>query len=652
MIREAIAKVVDNKDLSADEAREVMREMMAGIASQNQISSFITAMRMKGEKEQELLGFVRAMRDASTKISAPENAVDLCGTGGDGAHTFNVSTLASFVVAATGVPVAKHGNRSVSSRSGSADLLDTLGIAYDLPPNDVEESINKVGFGFMFAPIFHMSMKNVAGPRKELGLRTFFNILGPLSNPACVKNQLLGIYDPSLVRPVSQVLRDLGTKRAMVVSGGGLDEITVNGRTKVAELKDGHIREYDINPIGFGISKAEPADLSGGSPADCARIALSVLRGERSARTEMVALNAAAALYVSGKVSRLDEGFDLATATIASGKAYSKLKEISAFTAEKDLHRQRTIAPADLATMRVHPKILMERCTEITFELANKIRDLKGGHVELQMLETEVLSRPSILSVLFLTRSMRLLTDGHYEPRGIRKPSVKLSDALSIKGLSIIAEYKPRSPSTGPLELAPDPVATADCFQRAGAVGVSVLVENDYFRGGPELFSLIRSKLQLPMLFKDFVTSPRQIEMARGLGACSILLIAKALKQDALEYLVRASVSAGLEPLVEVHDQEDIQKLVSCDAYDDVKLVGINAQDLRTLEVDHSKLRTLSRLVPNDRILIAESGISSAKEVASLRGFNGALIGSSLMHSPGLEGFRSELVTAGRGLSS
>jgi len=246
---------------------------------------------------------------------------------------------------------------------------------------------------------------------------------------------------------------------------------------------------------------------------------------------------------------------------------------------------------------------------------------------------------------------MRILTDGAYQPRGNRKPSTKLSDALSGHGLSIIAEYKPRSPTSDPLDVPPDPLKTAEVFERAGAAAMSVLVESDYFRGGPELFSLLRSKTHLPMLFKDFVTSPRQIEMARALGASSVLLIAKALKPEALDYLVHASVSAGLEPLVEVHDQEDIQKLVSCDSYEDVKLVGINSRDLRTLETDISKLQALSRLVPNDRFLIAESGITSAQEISALHGFDAALIGSSLMHSDGLDKLLSELVAAGRGLA-
>ena len=652
MIRDAIAKVVERRDLTAEEAREVMREMMAGVATQNQISAFITAMRMKGEKAQELLGFGRAMREAASKITAPPNAVDLCGTGGDGAHTFNVSTVASLVVSAAGTPVAKHGNKSVSSRSGSADLLDALGVAFDLAPPDVEECLTTTGFGFLYAPIFHRSMKNVGGPRRELGLRTFFNILGPLSNPAQVKNQLVGVYDPSLIKTVAQVLRDLGVSRALVVSGAGLDEITVTGRSKVAELRDGSIREYEINPSGFGCAQATLSDLAGGTPADNARIALSILQGERSARRDIVTLNAGAALYVSGRVERLDEGVDLASAAIASRKAYVKLKEISAFTSRKDAQRQMAAAPSDLVTMRVHPKVLKERAAEISFELASRIRELKGGNAELQMLETDLLSQPSILSVLFLTRAMRLLTDGAFEPRGNKKPSTKLTEALSEKRLSIIAEYKPRSPSAGPLDVAPDPLSTAESFERGGAAAVSVLVEGDYFRGGPELFSLMRSKLHLPMLFKDFVTSPRQVEMARALGASSILLIAKALRSEALDYLVHSSVAAGLEPMVEVHDQVDIQKLVSCDAFEDVRLVGVNTRDLRTLEIDLSKLRPLSRLVPNDRYLIAESGITSAQEISALNGFDAALVGSSLMHADALEKFLSELVAAGRGVSS
>ncbi len=653
MIREALAKVVDRRDLTVEEAKEVMREMMAGIATQNQISSFITAMRMKGETEKELLGFARVMRESASRISAPDGAVDLCGTGGDGAHTFNVSTVASFVTSAAGTPVAKHGNRSVSSKSGSADLLDALGIPFDLSPSDVEECLNQTGFGFMFAPVFHSAMKNVVGPRREIGLRTFFNIIGPLSNPARVRHQLIGVYDQSLLRPVAHVLRDLGSARAMVVCGDGTDEITATGRTRVAELKDGSIREYDINSRGFVTPQDDSIGIAGGTSSDNARIALSILRGgERSARRDIVTLNAGAALYVSGRVNRLEDGVELASAAIASGKAYSKLKEVADFASQLDVKRQMSVAPSELVSRTLQPKVLMDRCADVSYELVSRIREIKGGNAELQMLETEMLSEPSVLSVLFLTRSLKMLTNGTLDPRGLRKPSVKISDAISGSGLSIIAEYKPRSPSAGPLEVAPDPILTGDSFERAGAVAVSVLVESDYFRGGPELFSLLRSRLHLPMLFKDFVTSPRQVEMARGLGASALLLIAKALKQDALDYLIRSCVSAGLEPLVEVHDQADIQKLVSCDCYEDVKLVGINARDLRTLHVDLSKLQTLNKLVPNDRFLIAESGISSARDIANLHGFDAALVGSSLMHAKSPEELLGEFVSAGKGVSS
>jgi anthranilate phosphoribosyltransferase len=652
MIREALAKVVERQDLSSEEAREVMREMMAGIATQNQISSFITAMRMKGEKEQELLGFARAMRESASRITAPPDAVDLCGTGGDGAHTFNVSTVASFAVCAAGVPVAKHGNRSVSSKSGSADLLEALGIPCDLDPPDVEESINTTGFGFLFAPIFHSSMRHVLGPRRELGLRTFFNILGPLSNPARVKYQLVGVYDPSLMQTMARVLRDLGVSRAMVVHGDGTDEITVSGRSSVVELKSGSIREYEINPKGFGFAHADQEALVGGSPSDNARITLSILKGERSARRDMVTLNAGAALYLAGRVERLDDGVDLASAAIASGKAYSKLKEFAAFASQREAKRQMGLSSSVLATRRLQPKVLRDRCSDVTFELVSKIRGLKGGNAELQMLEGDMISHPTVLSVLFLTRSIRVLSDGVYEPGGMRKPSTRFSDALSTEGVSIIAEYKPRSTSAAPLDLAPDPTTTVNGFERAGASAVSVLVEGDYFGGGPELFSMLRSQVHLPMLFKDFVTSPRQIEMARALGANAILLIAKALRSDALDYLVRSTISAGMEPLVEVHDEQDIQKLVSCDAFDLVKMVGINSRDLRTLDIDLNRLDSLSRLVPNDRILVAESGITTPEDISALHAFDAALVGSALMRSDMPEKTLSSLVKAGKGVVS
>ena len=650
MISDVLAKVIERRDLTAEEAREALREMMVGAATQNQISAFITAMHMKGEREQELLGFARAMRESATRISAPPDAIDISGTGKSGAQTFNISTVASFAVSAAGVPVAKHGNRGISNRSGSADMLDALGIPFDLAPPDVEDCIVTTGFGFMFSPVFHSSMRNIHTPEREIGLGTFLNILEPLSNPARVKAQIVGVHDPAFLAPVARILRELGVSRAMVVNGCGLDEITVTGRTKVAELRDGTVKEYEINPRGFGFLQADQVELAGGTPADNARIALSILRGERTSRRDVVVLNAGAALYVSGRVEKLDQGVELASAAIASGKAYAKLEEFASLASRKELRRQMTLPPSALSGRRLHPKVLAERCAEVTFELVARLKETRGGLAELQMIEPHLLSEPSVLSVLFLTRSLRMLTNGSVVPRGMKKPSTKLSDAVSREGVSIVSEYGVRSPYTSPLEMPVDPRSVIEASERAGAIAVSVRMEGEYFGGSPELFSRMRPALHLPMLFNDFVTSPRQVEMARALGASAILLVARALRPDALDYLVRSAASAGLEPVVETMDHEDIQKLVSCDSFEDVKMVSILGQDVGPLRFELNRLLELSRLVPNDRILLAE-GVSNPQEILKLRGFDAAVVPSTWAE-PTLQTSLSDLVLAGRRVSA
>ncbi len=343
MIKEAINKIVDRIDLEEDEMVQVMEEIMSGEATPAQIGAFITALRMKGETVDEITGAVRVMRKKATKIPVEgvdvdldrddinidrETIIDTCGTGGDGTMTFNVSTATAFVVAGGGVRVAKHGNRSVSSLCGSADVLQELCVNVEANPDVVAKCIKKAGIGFLFAPMLHGAMKYAIGPRREIGIRTIFNILGPLTNPASAKYQLLGVYKESLCEPLAQVLLRLGTKRAMVVHGmDGIDEITVTKDTKVAEVKDGTVKVYEINPVHFGLKTYDFKDLKGGSAADNARIIREILSGrERGAKRAIVVLNAAAAFYVAGKAKNIKEGVTLAEEVIDAGKALEKLE--------------------------------------------------------------------------------------------------------------------------------------------------------------------------------------------------------------------------------------------------------------------------------------------------------------------------------------
>lgn len=334
MIKEAISKIVAKTDLTEAEAEAVMREIMQGEATDAQIAAYITALRMKGETVEEITGSARVMREkaVSVRLDAPYQ-VDTCGTGGDMSHTFNISTTAAFVVAGAGVTVAKHGNRSVSSKSGSADVLQALGVNIEMPSHRVEECLKEVGIGFLFAPMMHLAMKYAIGPRREIGVRTIFNILGPLTNPAGVKSQIVGVYAADLTGLLARALGNLGITHAFVVHGlDGLDEITITDKTKVSELKDGTVKDFFVHPSDFGLATGKAADLKGGDAKENAGITMDILKGRKGPRRDIVLLNAAAGLAASGKAKDVQEGIRLATESIDSGAALKKLEQLKAFT--------------------------------------------------------------------------------------------------------------------------------------------------------------------------------------------------------------------------------------------------------------------------------------------------------------------------------
>jgi anthranilate phosphoribosyltransferase len=329
MIKEAIKLSVEGKDLSEEQMTEAMRDIMEGKATDAQIGALLTALRMKGETVEEITGAAKVMREKVTRIKAPAYTVDTCGTGGDMSHTFNISTTAALIVAACGVPVAKHGNRSVSSSCGSADVLEALGIKIDLEPQKVEKCLEETGFGFMFAPLFHPAMKFAIGPRKEIGIRTVFNILGPLTNPAGAERQVLGVFSDKLTEPMARVLGNLGAKHAFVVHGeDGLDEITNTDRTRVTELKNGHIASYFISPEDINFNKAKIGDLKGGNAKENAAITIEILKGEKGPKRDIVLMNAAAALITGDKAKDFYEAVNLASNIIDSGAGLKKLEDV------------------------------------------------------------------------------------------------------------------------------------------------------------------------------------------------------------------------------------------------------------------------------------------------------------------------------------
>jgi len=335
-MKEIIQKLIEKKDLSSEEARESMHIIMSGNATDAQIAGFLIALRMKGETPEEIASMVEVMREFADAIKpkVKSRLVDTCGTGGDKIKTFNISTTAMFIVAGTGIPIAKHGNRSVSSKCGSADVLETLGIRIDMEPKKVEECIEKVGVGFMFAPTFHKAMRYVMPARKQLGVRTIFNVLGPLTNPANAKGQILGIFDPDMTEKIAEVLKLTGVERAFVVHGiDGLDEISTIGETKVSELHDRKIKTYYIKPEDFGIRKASVDDILGGDAAINAKIMKDILYGkETGPKRDIVLLNAAAGIVAGGKANTLEEGIEIAKESLNSGKAAKKLEDLIRFS--------------------------------------------------------------------------------------------------------------------------------------------------------------------------------------------------------------------------------------------------------------------------------------------------------------------------------
>ena len=329
MIREAINLLVQGINLSESEMAECMREIMEGKATDAQIGAFLVALRIKGETVDEITGAAKVMREKAAKINAPDGVVDTCGTGGDMAHTFNISTTAAIVVSACGVPVAKHGNRSVSSRSGSADVLEALGVRIDLSPGKVQECLFETGFGFLFAPLFHPAMKYAVGPRREMGIRTIFNILGPITNPAGAKRQTVGVFTDRLTEPLAQVLGNLGAEDVMVFHGeDGLDEITITDGSKVSRFRNGIMENLIVAPEDFGFNRAPVESIAGGDARENAEATMTVLQGEPGPKRDIVVMNASVTLMVSGRTDDLKEASLIAQEVIDSKKALRKLEEI------------------------------------------------------------------------------------------------------------------------------------------------------------------------------------------------------------------------------------------------------------------------------------------------------------------------------------
>jgi anthranilate phosphoribosyltransferase len=329
MIRDTLEYLGQGLDMTEDHSYKAMNEIMAGDWTSSQIAGFLMGLKLKGETVNEISGFVRAMRDKATKIQAPDGSVDTCGTGGDGLHSFNVSTAAAIVTAAAGVPVAKHGNRSVSSKSGSADVLSALGVDINLTPERAEKCLGEIGIAFLFAPVYHASMKYAVEPRRDMGIRTVFNILGPMSNPAMVDRQIIGAFNYDVAEKMAKVLQKTGSEHVLVVhSNDGMDELALSSRTTVFELKNGEINIFETSPDLFGFDYAQINAIKGGDAQENAEIMNKVFTGVDSPMTDITAFNAGAAIYVGGASGSLKDGIETARAILKEGKAAKKLAQL------------------------------------------------------------------------------------------------------------------------------------------------------------------------------------------------------------------------------------------------------------------------------------------------------------------------------------
>jgi anthranilate phosphoribosyltransferase len=343
VVRGALASVVEGRTLSMDEARAAMGAVMDGEATAAQLAAFLVALRMRGETIDELAGFAAAMHDRVLRVTAPDGAIDVVGTGGDSSGTFNISTTSALVVAAAGIPVAKHGNRAMTSRSGSADVLDSLGVRIDHDAASAGAALAAYGFAFMFAPSFHPAMRHAGPTRREIGVRTAFNLVGPLTNPASVKRLVLGVADPALAPRVAAVLHRLGTERAFVVHGAGVDELPLDGSGVIHEVDPAGVREIPVDPVALGLAPAATSELAGGTPEENAALVEGVLTGDRGPRRDVVLLNAAAGLTVAGRTATLADGIALARATIDAG-APGRL--LASLRAERTAHDREVAAAA------------------------------------------------------------------------------------------------------------------------------------------------------------------------------------------------------------------------------------------------------------------------------------------------------------------
>ena len=576
MITSAIKQLVEGRDLSGEEAHVAMMQVMSGDASPAQISAFLVALRMKGETPDEIAGCARAMRAHVTPASpSHSNLVDTCGTGGDGSDTFNISTSAALVAAAAGAIIAKHGNRAVSSRCGSADVLEALGVRIDLAPTDVAACIDEVGFGFLFAQAHHPAMRHAGPIRRELGIRSVFNLLGPLTNPAGARRQVVGVYSEALVVPIAQVLSKLGTEHALVVHGaGGLDELTPTGENLMAEVRNGSVSTSTLDPapLSTGPVPGTPDDLRcGGDPAQNAAVILTVFDGERGPRRDAVILNAAAALLVGGRRDRLGGRH-------RPGRRHDRLRRGPVQARRAD---------------RVHPRARAGGVSGYLTRLSGDVR------------------------------------------RDAPEPARGFGDALRAgAGVAVIAEIKRASPSEGGIAPAADVAGTARATPTAGPLRCPSSSPSATSAGAWPTCARPGRPWGCRRSPRSSRCFPSRSPPSGWPARMPILVLLALLSDDEAARLMQTAELLGMDALVEAHTAEEVERALGLDA----AIVGVNARDLESLEVDRDRQLELLATLPPSVVRVAESGIASRADVEAARdaGADAVLVGTSLMRRPEL----------------
>jgi len=590
--------------LEREESANALCAILDGAIDGVLIASFLTALTAKGETADEMTGFIDAMISRATTFSIGPSAIDIVGTGGDLANTVNISTGAAILAAACGIPIAKHGNRSVSSLSGSADVLEALGLEIEIPPEKLGECLHEVNMAFMFAPYYHASLKKLSAVRKALKFPTVFNLLGPLLNPAKAEYALIGVSQESTLELMSEVILQLGSiKRALVFHGSGLDELTPLGKISAYLIDECQMTRLEIDPRDLGFTPCSLADLQGGNAALNASILKEVFAGKTGAVADALAFTAGAALWIFNRASSIQEGIRIARRALHEGRALQVLERWALFSRKLKGDR------IDMRKTDYLDEIIKQKKQEV--DRLIQITQADPDHP---------------LNKIFKKR---------------RKSQGRFSAALKRPGLAVIAEVKRRSPSRGEIREIIDPTSLALEYCHGGASAVSVLTDMKSFGGSLEDLERISKAVEIPTLRKDFIIHPLQLAEAALAGASAVLLIARLLKSD-LKMFIDEAARMGLEALVEVHDTEDLKLAIAAGA----QIIGVNHRNLKTFELDLTISERLSPLIPTHITTVAESGIYTPEQAKRVQdfGYNAILVGESLVCANNPREFLNQLI--------